>query len=267
MPEAPPPTADSPGHEVDRARLGEPVRRVWRDVLAPRGWRVDVPIFVLALALGLGVALSVKAQRAGAGLAADRPDELVSILAALGTRNDQLQQSVSQLQTESRALQTGGSAAALQEAQQRTAELGILAGTVAAHGPGVVVTVTDPGRTVGADVIVDEVEELRDAGAEALDLSGVRVVAQTYVVAAPGGGLVVDGTTLLQPYRLTAIGDPPTLAAALGIPGGVQDEVTAAGGGARAAVVQAAEVRITSLRLTSTPRYARPDPSSTKDGP
>ncbi len=228
--------------------------RIWRDALAPRGWRVDLPVFVLTLALGLGVAVSVKAQRGTAGLAADRQDELVSILAALGTRDDQLQQSIAQLQEQARELQTGGSAAALQEAKTRTAELGILAGTVAAQGPGIVLTIIDPGRSVSPDVLVDAIEELRDAGAEAIDLSGVRVVAQTYVIAAPGGAMDVDGTTLQEPYRLSAIGDPGTLDAALGIPGGVEDEVTAAGSGARAVVTRGALVRITSLRPATTPR-------------
>lgn len=242
-------------------------RRIWRDLLAPRGWRLDVPIFVLTVALGLGVALSVRSDRGVSGLAAARQDDLVSILADLDARNATLRQGIAQLQTEDRQLSAGTSAAALKAAQQRATELGVLAGTIPVHGPGIVATVVDPHQTVSADILVDALEELRDAGVEAMDFSGVRVVASTSIVPAPAGGVVVDGTRVQQPYRLSAIGDAQTLQSALAIPGGVDDAVATSGGGARVSVLRAADVEITSLASAPDRRYAHPDPSSTKDGP
>lgn len=233
--------------------------RLWSDVFAPRGWRTDVPIALLTMALGFGLVISVQAQRGPAGLALAREDDLVRILADLGTRTQRLQDSISQLQETAHQLESGSSGIALQEAKARTGALGILAGTIAAHGPGVLVEIDDPGHGVTADILVDALEELRDAGAEAIDLSGVRVVTETSITDT-SDGVSVDGHALNAPYRISAIGDPQTLAEALLIPGGVVDTVASVGQGARAVVSREADVRITSLHALRTPRYARPVP-------
>ena len=64
------------------------------------------------------------------------------------------------------------SRAALAETQRRAKVLGILAGTLPATGPGVVVAITDPQGKVRANVVLTVVQELRDAGAEALQIEG-----------------------------------------------------------------------------------------------
>lgn len=238
------------------------MRGLWTSLLAPRGWRTDIPVALLALLLGLGFAITVRTERSPTGLAAARPDQLATILSDLGARNQQLQSGIAQLQMQAGALANGDPDTALQTARQRVEQLGILAGTLGARGPGVVITITDPRSSVGADVLLDAIEELRDAGAEAIDLSGVRIVTQSYVAATTdGSGLDVDSTTVRAPYRLSAIGDPQTLDEALGIPGGVLDTVRRAPG-AGVAVSRRAQVTITSLRSPTPPRYARPDQSS-----
>jgi len=67
---------------------------------------------------------------------------------------------------------------------------------------------------------------------------------------------MVDGRTLSPPLRIRAIGDAPTLSAALAIPGGVIDSVKRTGAGIR--VGQAVTVVIDALRAQRTPQYARP---------
>ncbi len=71
-----------------------------------------------------------------------------------------------------------------------------------------------------------------------------------------GGAITVDGVALVAPYTITAIGDPPTLAAALAIPGGVFDTVRRAGG--TMDVTQSDSVLVDALRPSKTPLYARP---------
>ena len=65
--------------------------------------------------------------------------------------------------------------AARAEAQSQADGLGILTGTVAATGPGVIVTITDPKHGLKAEDLLDVVEELRGAGAEAIQFGPVRV--------------------------------------------------------------------------------------------
>jgi uncharacterized protein YlxW (UPF0749 family) len=221
-------------------------------MLRARGTRAEAVVAVLTLLLGFALAVSVRTNTGPTGLAAARQEDLVRILDDLEARAERLRREVATLQQTRDRLGNGGGAAtaALVEARARAAALGILAGTVAATGPGIVLTISDPRHQVTADVLVDAIEELRDAGAEAIDLGGVRIVASSYVLD-QGTSLTVDGRTVSAPYVLTVIGDPETLAAALQIPGGVTDTV-AAQPGARAAVLRRPRVVITSLR-ESTP--------------
>ena len=54
--------------------------------------------------------------------------------------------------------------------------LGILAGTKPAEGPGISLRIDDPRSQVDAAQVLDTIEELRDAGAEAIQLGNVRVM-------------------------------------------------------------------------------------------
>src|SRR5450759_1660087 len=173
-------------------------------------------------------------------------------------RGDRLRAEGDSLTATRDRLTAGGqeSTAAVDEARQRADTLGILAGTVPATGPGIVLTITDPQASVRGDVLLDTMEELRDAGAEAMSVSGVRVVTSTYFLDRDGG-VEVDGRLLRPPYVFLVIGDPRTLAAALDIPGGVLDTVRRRPG-ASAAVEQQPQVDVTALRALVTPRYARP---------
>ena len=113
---------------------------------------------------------------------------------------------------------------------------------------------------MGAATVLDAVEELRGAGAEAMQLSGsdgpaARVVASTYFVDA-ADGLVVDGHHLTGPLALVVIGDPQTMRTALNIPGGVVDTVHQHGGNV---IVQESTVaKVTAVRPAGSLKYARP---------
>jgi uncharacterized protein YlxW (UPF0749 family) len=232
------------------------------DALRSRPTRGQVVVGVLCGLLGFALVTQVHATATGGGLQAARADDLLGILSDLDNRGDRLRAEIADLQSREQRLQSGSGqdAAALREARDRARTLGILTGTVAAHGPGVVLVITDPRLKVRADTLVDALEELRDAGAEAMQLNGVRIVASTSIVDA-GGGVSVDGTGISAPYRLAVIGDSRTLAGALGIPGGVLDSVDGEPG-AHAEVVQSPNITVSALRPLQQPRYARPTPSA-----
>ena len=241
------------------ARPGSPLR----GLLRPRLRRVDVLVAALLFALGFAAAVQVRSTQVDGVLAAARTEDLVQILDDLSGRSDRLRREVVDLTAaRDRLASAEGDEAALAEAQRRTRLLGVLAGTVAATGPGVVLTVEDADGGVRAEVLLDALEELRDAGAEAVQLSGgggatVRVVASTALVDAPGG-VRVDGVLLTAPYRFTVLGQTSTLASALRIPGGVVDTVARVGGTAR--VEPSDSLLVGALRPLTEPRYARPAP-------
>jgi uncharacterized protein YlxW (UPF0749 family) len=120
------------------------------------------------------------------------------------------------------------------------------------------VTITDPQRKLGPEDLLDVVEELRGAGAEAIQFGSVRVSTDTAFTGAPGS-VVVAGTPVPNPYRVLAIGGPKTMDTALNIPGGVGATVRADGG--RLSVTERRSVKISAVRTLPTPRYARPSGS------
>lgn len=189
--------------------------------------------------------------------------DLIQILDGLGARSNQLEEEIDRLEQARADLTAGAGAsdAALAEAQGRLDTLGILAGTVQAKGPGVLLTIGDPDGVVDGAALLSTVQELRDAGAEAIQISGspdrvVRVVASSAFVDVPNDGVAVGGVALSPPYTIEAIGDPSTLSTALGIPGGAVASLE--GAGAIIAVRESAEVLVDALHEATEPTYARP---------
>ena len=219
--------------------------------------RSQVLIGLILAVLGFALVVQLRTTQQTSGFASARQEDLVRILDDLNARGERLRAEIGELQR-TRDRLTGGAgqdAAAIEESRRRQEVLRILAGTVAAAGPGVEVTITDPEHSVTADVLLDTMQELRDAGAEAMQVNDVRLTASSWFTDS-GPGVVADGTPLRAPYVFRAIGDPHTLADAMTIPGGVADSVTARSGAA-ADVVERTRVVVDALRPLSAPRYAR----------
>lgn len=235
-------------------------------LLRPRLRRVDLLVASLLLALGFAAAVQVRSTQEDGVLASARQEDLVQILDDLSGRSERLRSEVAALtEAQQRLTTTGAEQAALEQAQRRTQLLGVLAGTVAASGPGVVLTIDDPDGSVRAETLLDALEELRDAGAEAVQLEGardavVRVVASTALLDGEDGGIVVDGVLLRAPYRFVVVGDSGTLASALRIPGGVVATVERVGG--TATVEESGQLLVGALQVPQPPAYARPAPGT-----
>ncbi|MGA8543954.1 MAG: DUF881 domain-containing protein [Mycobacterium sp.] len=216
---------------------------------------------MLCVLLGVAIATQVRQNTSGDSLDTARPADLLVLLDSLHQREATLNTEVAELQRTLSSLQASGTSdqAAIQNAQARLAALSILIGTVGATGPGVTVRIDDPGPGVAPEAMLDVIDELRAAGAEAIQIGDghqvVRAGVDTWIVGAPGA-LTVDGKTLIPPYSVLAIGDPPTLAAAMNIPGGAVDSVKRVGG--TMSVQQGEKVDITALRQPKPRQYAQP---------
>ncbi|NNG40901.1 DUF881 domain-containing protein [Flexivirga sp. ID2601S] len=247
--------AVSPPAEAEAESVRTGWSRLWR-AARPRATKANALITVLALLLGIAMVAQVRETRSS-GLENLRQDDLVALLDSVNQQSIKLGQEADKLTTTRDRLRSGGGdQAALQAATERLQTLGILAGTLPATGPGIRLTIEDPGKSVKSSDILNAVEELRDAGAEAIQLNDVRIVADSWFGTGTNGRMVADGKPLTPPYVLTAIGDSHTMATAMAIPGGVVDALKQLGATPTVTSVQSASV--TALRAESTPRYAQP---------
>jgi uncharacterized protein YlxW (UPF0749 family) len=234
----------------------------WRTLgraLAPRATKAQLAVALLAALLGFALVVQVQQNRDD-GLASLRQDELVRILDEVTQRGEQLQDEVSALRAQRAELVTGTDTelAAREAAQQRARVQGILAGRLPAVGPGVHITLGVTERPIPPLTLYNVLEELRNAGAEAVQVNDVRLTASSYFVEGPEGVVLADGQTLRPPYRWRAIGDPSTMASALQIPGGAMAQVRGVGG--TTTVTEMDEVEVTATREPAVPRFATPVP-------
>jgi uncharacterized protein YlxW (UPF0749 family) len=189
-----------------------------------------------------------------------RQAELIQALNGLQSASRKAEQDISQLEATRDRLRssTERRATALQQARNQVRTLAVLAGTVPATGPGVRITVQDPRGELTLNHLLDGVEELRNAGVEALELNDrVRVIAQTSFEDDPAG-IRVDGVLLKAPYVIDAIGNPGTLAGALQFEGGFTDDVELDSGSVT--IKRSDTIKVTVTRTPAKPRYAEAVP-------
>lgn len=104
-----------------------------------------------------------------------------------------------------------------------------LSGDYAVYGPGVSVSVNGK---ITAPWMVDLINELFRAGAQAVSINGIRITNESSGFdTLPKGQIYLDGTILSPPYVFNAIGEAITLQNALSAAGGIFDRIKATFGG------------------------------------
>ncbi|NYV74434.1 DUF881 domain-containing protein [Streptomyces sp. UH6] len=261
LPQERPPSAAVRGETEEKAPTALTGRqRLAQSLWPPRVSRAQLIVALLLFGLGFGLAVQVASHSEGdTALRGARQEDLVRILDELDDRTARLEEEQKSLESQRSELENSSDQA--EEARRQTLakerQLGVLAGTVAAEGPGITVTVQDPQDAVGADQLLDAVQELRAAGAEAIQLNGVRVVAGTYLTERTDGdaGVSVDGNKIAAPYRFKVIGKPQDLEPALNIPGGVVQTLEKEQ--ATVVVERGTKIVVDALRGAKRPDYAR----------
>jgi uncharacterized protein YlxW (UPF0749 family) len=230
-----------------------------RAAMRPRFNRAQAVIGVLLAIVGFLAIVQIRSEEsAGDDLAGARREDLLQLLDSLDAATTRVRGEIADLEQRRRALQSSANSrqAALSEAREQVRVLGVLAGTLPARGPGIVIHIEDPQRAIGSSTLLNALEELRDAGAEAIEINNsARIVAQSAIVDA-AGGVQVDGTLLRPPYDIEAIGDAHTLREATLFPGGLQDEVEQLQGTVR--LSSSPHLQISSLYSRPAPQFASP---------
>ena len=184
--------------------------------MSTRKWIVQLSL--TAVCLGLGLLLVVQLRTQKIVRQAMRGEEWEPIVADLIDSNARLREEVETLQAQLVELRdTEGSGAVLQSLVDEVNRLRIANGLVEVSGPWAEVVISGP---ITVPDLQDLINELRNAGAEALALNGHRIVTWS-AISTDGEHVTVDGQPVQAPYRLQAIGDPHTLVVALDRPGGL----------------------------------------------
>ncbi|RPH36801.1 MAG: DUF881 domain-containing protein [Chloroflexi bacterium] len=174
---------------------------------------------LIAFLIGLALVAQFRSQA--------RPVELTSLpVAELSTRIQTLSEANGRLRTalaEQRGLlaeyQAAGAqgSSALDVSREELRRIRAYSGLAPVEGQGITVQVSG---ALDAIALNDLINELRNAGAEALAVDETRLTARSVVVQG-ARTLEIDGAPIARTFTLLAVGDPDGLVAALQRPGGI----------------------------------------------
>ena len=173
----------------------------------------------VALVLGFLVVAQLRGQVADASLSQQSAQDLTLLIANLNTHNEQLRGDIATLEQQLADL-TDSHSRGDSAADQLRAELAQIqgwAGLRAVQGPGITIQVAGE---ISGEGVEDLLNELRNAGAEAISIGGVRVVPGS-VVAGAAGALSIENTPLSGTFEILAIGSPQILTGSLTRAGGI----------------------------------------------
>jgi uncharacterized protein YlxW (UPF0749 family) len=197
-------------------------------------WSAGVPL--IALAAGLLFTTTAKAAD-GTALREDRRPQLAQVVEEHRERVAASEERVRQLEADidSRTSALAGSDSSVKAARDRAEAERQAAGFTALHGPGLTIKLNDAPQHSGGlpadarpdDLVVHQgdvqavVNALWAGGAEAMSIMDVRVLS-TSAVRCVGNTLFLHGRVYSPPFKITAIGDPAAMRAALAASQGVQ---------------------------------------------
>ena len=206
--------------------------------------------------LGILVVGQLHGQQGVPGLSALTATELTQLIANLTAGNDQLRTEIADLTSQESKLgdaQDRGETT-VGELNGDLARIRAWAGLAPVTGQGIAITVQGP---IGGDGIQELLNELRNAGAEAIAVDGVRVVSGS-VVAGPPGGLSIENDALSDGFEIRAIGSPQILTGTLTRVGGVVAQIAATYPEARLIVTPVETMTLDATQRTLGPTDAQP---------
>lgn len=96
-------------------------------------------------------------------------------------------------------------------------------------GQGIIITISDGSRSIESYDLINLVNELKLAGAEAISINDNRVVSTTEIVDIINRYIMINGKRISGPYTIKAIGDQKYLESGITLKNGYIDEMNANG--------------------------------------
>lgn len=186
----------------------------------------NIAMTIVCILLGIMLALQYKSINYNQSMASfenKRSDELKDELIKLTDQKDSLQQKLKELEKDNQtyANAKAGDSAAAQQLKDDLNKARIFAGLLDVKGKGIIVTLDNNAFIHVEDYdILNVVNELRAAGAQAISVNDERIVAMTEIREA-GQYIMVNGKQFEAPFVIKAISDPDDLERSLTLIGGV----------------------------------------------
>ncbi len=211
-----------------------------------KNYNAQFAIAFVCILLGFMISIQLKSVKVNQELKTtyfQRADELQIELSKERDKNERLNEELSQFEKDLNAMQEAASeksgyAKELLDQLKRTQ---VLAGLTDLEGKGIIVTLDDSKIKNDGEYALDNnvllihdqdiliiLNELADAGAEALSLNDERIIGTSEIRCA-GATVSVNNNRYAPPFVIKAIGNPDTLEAALNLRGGVRDILLAYG--------------------------------------
>ncbi len=220
-----------------------------------RNRRAQMSMMLVALLLGLLLVMQLRTQgRLTKSLAAQSTTDQSTMISNLYDANTALRSQVAKLIGE--LDQYGGSIGQndLAPMERELEALSIINGLTDVSGPGIELATNADLRS---EDLQDLINEVRNAGAEAISLNGIRITAHS-ALTQETGNVKLNGIRVNAPYRLVSLGHPDTLERALLRKGGLVTYLQNTYSGATVSVEKQDKLVIPAATVGNVWTYATP---------
>jgi uncharacterized protein YlxW (UPF0749 family) len=179
---------------------------------------------IVALFLGVLIVTQVRSQDVySRSLQLETPASLTTLIANLSDRNNSLRDEIFDLRLRLAAARdsVANGHGSLAESQREIDQLKVFAAVSPARGQGISVKIAG---MFDDRAMSDLVNELRNAGAEAISVNDVRVGPRSWFGPGPEKTIVLDGRQLNGPWTVKAIGSSDVVYVAITRTGGIEGQ-------------------------------------------
>ena len=180
-----------------------------------------VAVTVVALFLGVLAVTQIQAQDVySRSLQLETPSSLTTLIANLSERNNAIKEEILDLRrrTETARDAIASGKGSLTEAERQLSQLRVFAGVGAVSGAGITVRIDG---MFDERALSDLVNELRNAGAEAVAVNTARVGPRSWFGTTSDRALTVDAAAVRGPWQVRAVGSPEVMYVAMTRTGGI----------------------------------------------
>jgi uncharacterized protein YlxW (UPF0749 family) len=215
----------------------------------------QISLFTVGLVVGLLLIGQLRSQARPTEISSLSAQELSQLIETLSNRNAELRAALSDQRDTLREYEAAGPVgqSALQVSREDLARITAFGGLAPVMGQGITLQVDGDLDSIALN---DLLNELRNAGAEALAVDQVRITQRSVAVQGPTA-LLVDGVPIGRRFMVRAIGSPEGLLATIERPGGIIAQLEQFID-ASIVATQSDDLELPATRADLTPQVAQP---------